>query len=362
MLSQLSLRNILPTQLHRWLKRAYAQATRLRWDIILVISVVHFILSYLLLYWAEETALLQFNTFWYFYITTATTVGYGDLSPELVAGRYIVTLFVMPGGITLFTTIIAKLVQDATNTWRKRMKGLKNYQHLQDHIVVIGWREQRTLRMLELIRGDASEEREILLVADLAENPSPDNDVQFVKAHNLSSPEALQRAATPKASLVVVLGHDDNETFTAALAAGAIYQGHMVAYFEHANYADLLEQHCPNAEPVVSLSIESTVRTAQDPGSSQLISQLLSNLEGQTQYRLTIPEQQSIMSYGELFSQFKNVHDATLLGIGGNTAHCKIQLNPPSTIPVKPGTSLYYMAAKRLKPTEIHWQSAQNNA
>ncbi len=349
---QLILRKILSRRFNRWLNTAYAYATQLRWDTIGILSAGHFAISYTLLYWADESRLLPFNTYWYFYITTATTVGYGDLTPQSAAGRYVVTLLIMPGGIILFTTIIAKLVQDVTDAWKKRMKGLKDYPDLSGHIIVIGWCEQRTSHMIELIRADASERRDIILVANVEENPHPQT-MHFVRAANLSSPEAMQRASISQASLVIVLAQDDNETLTAALAAGAVYQGHLVAYFEQAGYADLLNKHCLNAEPVISLSIESTVRTAQDPGSSHLITQLLSNLEGQTQYRLTVPTRQHKMLYGQLFTLFKKEHDATLLGISHDKD--KIQLNPPSDAAVLPGMSLYFMAAKRLRPEQINW-------
>lgn len=346
----------LPGRLSRWLNRIYARATQLNWDIILALGALHLSLSYLLLYLADESALMPVNTFWYFYMTTATTVGYGDLSPQTIAGRYVVTLFVMPGGITLFTTIIAKLVQNFADMWRMRMKGLKDYAHLEGHIVVIGWREQRTERMIELIRGDESEQRDILLISTLAENPLP-SLIRFVHGVNLSSPDSIRRAGADKASLIIVLAHDDNETLTAALAAGAVNDNHLVAYFEQPSYAELLHQHCPNAECVVSLSIENTVRAAQDPGSSRLVGQLLSNLEGQTQYRMRVPQSLQDMSYGDLFMLFKEHHDATLLGMSNGDD--QIHLNPTTDTRIGAGMSLYFMAARRLHSEEIHWPQEQ---
>jgi len=350
----LNLNDLLPPRFNRWLVQAYARASQLHWGLVLFLGAVHFVCSYTLLWAAAEVPLLPWDVFWYFYITTATTVGYGDLSPATSAGRYVVTLFIMPGGIILFTTLLAKMIQDVTDAWRKRMKGLKDYAHITGHIAVVGWREQRTMRMVQLIRGDISEQREIILLADLPENPLPDQ-LSFVQSAHLSAPEAIQRAGIPQASLVIVLGQDDNESLTAALAVAAIYDKHLVVYFEQASYAQLLKQHCPNAEAVVSLSAEYTVRVAQDPGSSHVVSQLLSNLEGQTQYCLQVPEQQATIRYGQLFQFFKSKYDATLLGL--STQKNKIQLNPPITTLVTPGTVLYFMAAKRLHSQEIQWST-----
>ena len=352
----LKLNRLLPSGFNRWLTRAYARASRLRWGFVLCLWGIHGLLSYALLWWAVEAALLPLDVFWYFYITTATTVGYGDLSPASVAGRFVVTLFVMPGGIVLFTTVLAKLIQDTTDAWRRRMKGLKDYARMAGHIVLVGWYESRTARMIELIRGDASESRDILLLANLPENPLPDQ-VLFVQAGNLAAPEAIRQAGVPQADLVIVLGQDDNESLTAALAVGAVYTRHLVVYFEQASFAPLLQQHCPNAEAVVSLSVENTVRTAQDPGSSQVVSQLLSNLKGQTQYGLQVPADQSTTSYGLLFRLFKDQHDATLLGLRDVSG--QVLLNPVSETEVPGGTVLYFMAAKRLHSDQVEWLSGR---
>ena len=223
------------SRFNRWLFRAYAQASQLRWSFVALLGASHFALSYVSLR-VVEGQLAALDVFWYFYITTATTVGYGDFSPVSVSGRWIVTLFVMPGGIVLFTTVLAKLIQDVTGAWRRRMKGLKDFSQMTGHLVVVGWCEQRTERMVQLIRGDASEQREIILLARLAENPLPDH-IHFVHTQHLSAPLAIQRAGVPQADFVIVLGQDDNESLTAALAVGAVYSGHLVVYFEQASYA-----------------------------------------------------------------------------------------------------------------------------
>ena len=346
------LNRFLPTQFNRWLARAYVHASRLRWGFVLGLCVGHMALSYGSLWWAAEAALLSPTVFWYFYVTTATTVGYGDFSPSSTIGQFVVTLFVMPGGIVLFTTILAKLIQDVTNAWRKRMNGLQDYSQLAGHIVLVGWCGPRTSRMVELIRGDESDARDILLLANIAENPLP-NQLMFVQADNLASPASIQQAGVPQADLVIVLCQDDHESLTAALAVGAVYQQHLVVYFEQASFAALLQQHCPNAEAVVSLSVENTVRTAQDPGSSQVVSQLLSNLEGQTQYRIQVPVDQATVTYGELFWLFKQQYDATLLGLRDDAG--QIRLNPTSATLVPGGTALFIMAAKRLLSDQIAW-------
>lgn len=333
------------------LRRLYAQLQDVSWRVVAVAGSAHFVASYWLLRAVGEGDLSSLNVFWYFYVTTATTVGYGDLSPVTTPGRYVVTLFVMPGGITLFTTLIAKAAQSFADGWRKRMKGHVSYAHLNGQIVVLGWSGYRSVRLIELLAQDAAPAQELVVVADLEENPLP-GQVNFVRTGVLSDTAALERAGVPSAALVVTFAADDNETLTAALAAGALNRDvHLVAYFMERSSADILQLHCPNAECVVSLSVENTARASLDPGSSKLVTDLLSP-DGHTQYLLEVPADVAPQRYGALFTMMKEVHDATLLGV---RVAGEVVLNPPLTYTVAPGTQLYCMAERRIAPEEVAW-------
>ena len=322
----------------------------------------HFFLSWglLVLFGGEEIA--NGDLFWYFYITTSTTVGYGDFSPVTGPGRLVTAMWIMPGGIALFTTIIAKVVQQISDRWRKKMRGLSSYENLENHIVILGWHGQKTRRMVEHIRGDSKEiDREILLCsAQSIENPMPEQ-VRFVSDSALNTPDLLRRAAVANAKYIIALGHDDNETLGAALGAAAINNhAHLVAYFDQQSHANLLQAHCPHAECNVSLSIELMVRSAQDPGSSRVHRKLLSTLEGPTQFSLSVPEDVAAMSYGSLFNELKSRHDATLFGVAKTTLGEDLVLNAPNDHNVEAGTILYLMATERIEATDIDWPSLSN--
>ena len=345
------------TLLSRLGKRLYARIAGLRWDIVVFVTAIHFAVSWALIDWAGGEKISGGDVFWYFYITTATTVGYGDYSPTTEAGRLITVLWVMPGGIALFTTIIAKVAQFISKRWRKRMHGLASYENLSAHIVILGWHGSRTQRMVDHIRGDNGErEREVVLcTAENIENPMPDQ-VHFVRAPALNSPDLLRRAAITNAEYIIVLGHDDNETLSAALGAAAVSgDAHMVVYFDQCSFADLLHSHCPQAECNVSLSIEMMVRSAQDPGSSRVQRQLLSTLEGPTQFSLKVPDNAGRVNYGMLFSELKTKHGATLFGVAESALGDDLFLNAPADHRIDPGTILYFMAARRIEAAEIDW-------
>ena len=108
----------------RLAKLLYVRVVGLTWDIVFFMTAFHFAVSWILIDSVSGENISSGDIFWYFYITTATTVGYGDYSPTTEAGRLITVLWIMPGGIALFTTVIAKVIQFISNRWRKGMRGL----------------------------------------------------------------------------------------------------------------------------------------------------------------------------------------------------------------------------------------------
>ena len=142
----------------------------------------------------------------------------------------------------------------------------------------------------------------------------------------------------------------------AALGAASVNaEAHMVVYFEQRGFADLLHAHCPHAECNVSLSIELMVRSAQDPGSSRVQRQLLSTLEGPTQFSLTVPNDIGESRYGPLFAALKTEHDVTLFGMAETALGDDLILNAPSDQKINPGAILYFMSAQRIEPGDIDW-------
>ena len=91
-------------QLKRWIK---ANIFVLNGKNLLFTFLGYVFISWLSLYLVGETDLTSsFTTFAYYLVVTASTVGYGDLSPTSVAGRWIVILFVIPGGLSLFSALL----------------------------------------------------------------------------------------------------------------------------------------------------------------------------------------------------------------------------------------------------------------
>lgn len=71
----------------RLLKSIYARIAKLSWDALAGLVLVHWLIAYFAMRQFETGEITDPIGFWYFYVTTATTVGYGDVAPESDWGR-----------------------------------------------------------------------------------------------------------------------------------------------------------------------------------------------------------------------------------------------------------------------------------
>ena len=333
-----------------------SQLTKLSWLALVMVLLLHFTLSWGLMWVAGETALLKH--WFYFYITTATTVGFGDLSPASDTGRFLSALFVLPGGVIFLAAVLGKLSSFFIDIWRKDMQGLGDYSDLNNHIVIFGWHPHRTPKMIDLIFGDSRREnRQVLLCVNAEmENPWPQR-ILFIRGENLNDRRFIKRAGVANAARVIVFGDSDDQTLATCLSiAASKTQAHIVAWFEKQPMVELLQSHCPQIECHSNLSMELLVRSAQDPGSSRVQQQLLSTLEGPTQYSVRVPDDFAGTNFGRLMAFFKRHHEAILLGVADSVTGNNLRLNPESGEFVGAGQVVYYLSAERIHCAEIDWR------
>jgi voltage-gated potassium channel len=334
-------------KLARLFDRAFHAMADLQWTLLFALIVVHALLTWGLLALAGEGKLQDAATFFYWYATTAYTVGYGDLSPQTDAGRLITALWVFPGAIAAFTTIVAKVLAAIGEVWRVRRSGKGDYSRMTAAIVLIGYHPARTPKMIDELCADLSRDQTLVL---LTRQVLTDLDarIRYVQSENLTSAAALTRAGVPDASRVLVFTDSDADTLAATLAATALApaDAHVVCYFEDEDHARLIDQHCPRVEVILSAGPELVARACKDPGASQVISALTSHLdEGATLFSLAWPDRPS-RPFGDLARALLD-RGATLLAIqpGRETTPT---FNPPADRPVGPGDRLFYVAAARL--------------
>jgi voltage-gated potassium channel len=342
--------------LSRFYKVFYSHLSRMTWEMLLLMVTVHCVGTLIAMRTFETGEITELDHFIYFYMTTVTTIGYGDITPKTEAGRLAVAIWLQPGGIFLFTVVIARFAQWISTTWRKRMRGEASYEDLTDHIVIMGW-GTRTQRMVDEMAGDKRREhRELVLCAKQEiENPLPER-VKFVRDVSLASASLIKRSGIAGAHAIIILGADDSETLAAGLAASAANRGaHLVAYFDEESFAHLLRAHCPNCEAIASVHAELLVRAASDPGASRVVKDLVSTAEAPFQISLIVPSHAKPTRYLDLLLRFKERYNATLIGVASDTRTEHIALNAPNDRMVKAGEILYLIAPERLHAAEVAW-------
>lgn len=309
--------------------------------------------SYVLMYLCEEHALLEPSNFLYWLVVTASTVGYGDLSPTTPLGKLAASLWVIPIGLSLFALLLTRVGFFLSSILLRGKKGLRML-HLEHHSVIIGWNSARTLRLIELLLSSAKghpsakgrSDRIVLCVAADIENPLP-SLIDFVRVESFSHGESMERACLATASRIIIDTPLDDVTLTTALYCDKVSpNSHKTAYFQDETVGDLLKSHCPNVEVIPSVSVEMLARSSVDPGSALLHKQLLDTTYGMSQYCLRYTHAESVR-FEVLFLHFKTRLSATLIGVKSKGS-AQIDLNPKLDTHVHTGDDVYYISASRL--------------
>ncbi|NHO88638.1 two pore domain potassium channel family protein [Pseudoteredinibacter isoporae] len=341
---------------HRLRRIIFKYFMDLGWRSILVITATYISSVWLMLYAAKETQLLPAGEFFYWLLVTASTVGYGDLSPITPNGKLITAFYVIPLGLGLFGLAIGRIAAFMSYQWRKSVQGLKPV-NCKDHILLVGWNESRTLELIKLLLREMehqAEKRKIVLCVKVdIENPMPEQ-IAFVKVSSHSKDEEMDRASVSEAASIIIDNSDDDATMTAALyCTGRNPDAHTIAYFNQEKLGQLLKKHCPNVECMPSVAIEMIAKSTMDPGSSALHHELLDVDQGMTQYSILYDGDETI-SIGDVFPFMKSRYEATLIGIKHGDDE-ELNINPCLSEEIAPGDRIFYIADERI--ASIHWQS-----
>ncbi len=348
----------------RFLWKQFSQIT---WPALITLLVLHATLSWTMLRWANELSLLEFHEYLYYYVVTTSTVGYGDLSPASEAGKYIVALFQIPLGLAIFGALLGKMGQSISKVLRQVMTGEKDFRYLDTHILIFGWHERRTPKIIEHILGDNKRmQRKILLcVTQDMQHPFYDNSmVEFAKLKSFTDNDELDRVAANHADRVIVDCENDDMTFTTALKLSKIIADdcHISAYFDEDEKVEMLKNYTTNVEANSSRTAEMLVRSMQDPGSSKLLEEMMSTLCGETQFSTEVPIDAPISQFGQLFYYLKQQHNAILLAVAKDRIGMEMKLNPSNDFEIQPGSVIHYVSKQRLMANEIDWHAACKHA
>ena len=113
-----------------------------------------FVTSWPLMWLAEPagSALVRPENYWWWFLVTCSTVGYGDYFPTTPAG-HVVGVYVIVGGIVTLTTVFAQFALVLERMKGRRMNGSGVVEDT-GHVVVLGYLPGRTERLVEELLAD----------------------------------------------------------------------------------------------------------------------------------------------------------------------------------------------------------------
>ncbi|MDT0378905.1 ion channel [Streptomyces sp. DSM 42041] len=333
----------------------FVQALRSRvhgWRAALAVGLFVFGSSWLAMWLAEpgSNAITEPQNYWWYFLVTGSTVGYGDFFPETGAG-HVVGGYVIVGGIATLTILFTELASHIQSVRGKRMKGVVALD-LADHIVILGYHPGRTERIVqELLLEERV--RELVLCAwdDVPQHPMPEQDgVLFVRG-DLRDADVLKRACVDRAATVVIDARDDNEALALAVAVDHLRpEVHMVAALHDMNRAAHLRYVSPTVQCVQWHVPNLLTEEALDPGITEVYADLMSSRgEGNT-YSVRLPEALGGQQFGACQQRFGRDFGATVIAVRQDGS---MKVSPPWDAPLRAGAVLYYLAGERIDESRL---------
>jgi voltage-gated potassium channel len=320
---------------------------RLRgWRLPLAVAVAVFLTSWLLMALLEPAGseIARPDTYWWYFVVTSATVGYGDVFPVSTAGR-LVGIYVIVGGIVTLTLLFTRLADALQSVRGKRLRGVVTLD-LRDHVVLLGYFPGRTERIVDELTAEGRQHVALCAWDDVPENPLPDRpQVHFVRG-DLARDDVMTRAALQHARTAVIDGRDDNETLAIAVAVDHANPGvHMVAALRDLSRRDNLRYVNPGVQVVQWHMPFLLTEEANDPGTTAIYNELMSEGGSGNTYSVRVPDGFPHSTFGQAQTHFGQTWGATLLALRGPEG---LEVSPAWDRPVRLGETLYYVARQRI--------------
>lgn len=308
-----------------------------------------FLTSWPLMVWAEPSSntITSPENYWWWFLVTASTVGYGDFFPTTVGG-HLVGVYVIIGGIVTLTTLFTRIASAIENAKGQRMKGQLDLD-MSDHLVIVGYTPGRTERLIREITADSASPIALCVWDDVPENPMPEQSkLGFVRG-DLAQESVLRRAGVHRATRVLVDARDDNEALALTVAVTHVNpNAHTVVTLRDMSRAHNFSYVDDDVRCVQWHSPRLATEELQDPGIAIVYADLMSH-GGRNTYSTPLPEPLSNTSFGKIQEAMGRNFTATVLAV----QHDGVVINPGWDTALPAGAILYYVGERRLTPQEI---------
>ena len=319
------------------------------WATPVVVVVVVFATSWPLMALVEPAGsdIVQSANYWWYFVVTASTVGYGDLYPTTGAG-HVVGAYVIVGGIATLTTVFTKLASVLERTKGRRMQGSVTVT-ASDHVVLLGYTPGRTERIVSQLLSEDCGELVLCAWEDVGTHPMPDQQVDFVRG-DLTEDDVLLRAGVQRARAVLVDARDDNEALAVAVTVDHVNPDtHVVVALRDMARTSLLRYVSERVRCVQWHTQRMLVEELTSPGIAEVYNELMA-YGGASTYTIQLPESVGPVLVGHCQTALGRRHGATLLAARTDG---RLLVNPGWHTELPPGAMLYYISPRRLTAPEL---------
>ena len=204
---------------------------------------------------------------------------------------------------------------------------------MRDHLLVLGWNDKARAAILNFLFDPRHESTDVVVVAQLKTAPMDDPRVRFVrgtpgKANN------LRRASAQDAGAAIVMATDpsdprsDHESALVVAALRRLNQEVPIAVelIDNENGEHLQYAGCNALIDTSGTVANLLVRSVQDMGVSDVVTELLSSETGSELYRVSIPDEFLGRTYREYLLAMLEAEAASVIGLAREDGNL---LNPP---------------------------------
>lgn len=319
------------------------------WVMPALIIIAVFLTSWPLMMWAEPSSntITSPGTYWWYFLVTAATVGYGDFFPTTIGGR-LVGVYVIVGGIVTLTTLFTRIATAMENAKGQRMKGQVDLD-MSDHLVIVGYTPGRTERMIREITADDARPVALCAWEDVPENPMPDQpNIGFVRG-DLADESVLLRAGVHRAARVLIDARNDNEALAVTVAVTHVNpKAHKVVTLRDMSHARNFSYIDADVRCVQWHSPRLATEELEDPGIAIVYADLMSH-GGRNTYSTRLPKPLRQVTFGQIQEALGRRFTTTVLAVQDDGA----VINPGWDAHLPESAVLYYVGERRLSAEEI---------